>query len=127
MNQLIGNGHTKAIMRNGNYDQYLDRSIPGGNVGNWGQAKDRAHSHSWLQQKGYLATITSPAENHFIGYYSINSNAIRTRAWPGGRTTDPKSTMVAGEPDNNRGGTRNNQPLTSHTKSRQRSRINLIA
>ena len=30
----------KRYWENGPYNQYLDRSIPGGNVGNWSQAED---------------------------------------------------------------------------------------
>lgn len=69
----------------GHDDQHLGQAIPGGNIENCGQAKDWAHRHRWLQQKEYLATITSPGDNHFVGHHSNISGAIPTRAWLGGR------------------------------------------
>lgn len=92
----------KRYWGNGNYYQYLDRSIPGGNVGNWSQAKDWAHRNSWLQQKIYN-------NNHFTGRKLFCCLPLKQR-----------------QRNLNQSLKQDNKSFTSRAQSRQIFRINSI-
>ncbi len=69
---------------NGNYYDFVtegDFATTGGQLTTWTEANTRASGKTFLGLTGYLATITSQAENDFL------SNTLDSRGWIGGQVT----------------------------------------
>jgi Ca2+-binding RTX toxin-like protein len=70
----LDSGSIKYLASTGNYYEYVSGSL------NWTQARDAAASRTFNGATGYLATITSAAENDFLAKLKPNEDF----AWIGG-------------------------------------------
>jgi hypothetical protein len=89
----------KPVFRsdNGNYYEFVTSGDPAGQLTTWTQANAGATGSSFLGLSGYLATITSQAENQFL------TSTFDSRGWIGARADGNRKWTWVGGPEAGKG------------------------
>lgn len=80
----VSPGLADAVQWNGNGHWYELVEYPAGSVPTWDEAQSDAETRVWLGHPGFLATLTSPAENEFVTANILNVAPVE-HYWIGGR------------------------------------------